>query len=106
MIYDDLDTIWQQHFPTYTFKNRDVALEEYKTAAKNLESEERVFLNATNIAIISATGLGSLAVVSLDNLGNNGDVYDLMLFLSGKPSGSGLYSRQFLGIKKRHGDAS
>ncbi|WP_183361239.1 biosynthetic peptidoglycan transglycosylase [Geomonas limicola] len=68
MIDDDLDRGWRQHFPTYAFKERDVALEEYKTAAKSLESEERVFLNASNIAVIVAAGLGSLAVGSLDKL--------------------------------------
>lgn len=62
---------WQQHFPTYSFSDRDIALEEYKTSAKNLESEERVFINATNIAIISAAGLGSLAVGYLDKFVNN-----------------------------------
>lgn len=68
MIDDDQETGWRQHFPTYAFKERDVALEEYKAAAKNLESEERVFLNASNIAVIVAAGLGSLAVGSLDKL--------------------------------------
>lgn len=68
MIDDNLESGWQQHFPTYTFKVRDIALEEYKTAAKNLESEERVFLNASNIAVIAATGFGSLAVGLLDKL--------------------------------------
>lgn len=68
MIDDDLESNWLQHFPTYTFKERDIALEEYKTAAKNLESEERVFLNASNIAVIAATGFGSLAIGSLDKL--------------------------------------
>ena len=68
MIYDNLESNWQQHFPTYVFKDRDIVLEEYKTAAKNLESEERVFLNASNITIIAATGFGSLAIGSLDKL--------------------------------------
>jgi penicillin-binding protein 1A len=68
LIDDNLESGWQQYFPTYTFKDRDIALEEYKTAAKNLESEERVFLNASNIAVIAATGFGSLAVGSLDKL--------------------------------------
>jgi len=65
---DNFETGWRQHFPTYAFKERDIALEEYKTAAKNLESEERVFLNASNIVVIAAAGLGSLAVGSLEKL--------------------------------------
>ncbi len=66
---DDLTELErQQHFPTYIFRHRDIALEEYKTAAKNMESEERVFINASNIAIIVAAGLGSLAVGSLEKL--------------------------------------
>ncbi|KPK95757.1 penicillin-binding protein [bacterium SM23_31] len=68
MIDANLESGWKQHFPTYEFKKRDVAIEEYRTSAKNLESEERVFLNASNIALIVAVGLGSLAVGSLEQL--------------------------------------
>lgn len=68
MVNDNFDQGWRQHFPTYAFKERDVALEEYRTASKNLESEERVFLNASNIAVIAAAGFGSLAVGSLEKL--------------------------------------
>lgn len=68
MIDDNFDHGWRQHFPTYSFKERDIAIEEYKTASKILEAEERIFLNASNIAVIAAAGLGSLAVGSLDNL--------------------------------------
>lgn len=68
MIDDNLESNWLQHFPTYAFKDRDIVLEEYKTAAKNLESEERVFLNASNIALIAATGFGSIAIGSLEKL--------------------------------------
>lgn len=62
MIDDDLDRGWKQHFPTYHFDNRDIAIEEYKVAAKNLESEERVFLNASNITLVASAALGSLVV--------------------------------------------
>lgn len=68
MTDDELATGWKQHFPTYSFKERDIVLEEYRTAAKSLESEERVFLNASNIAIVAGAGLGSLAVGALDPL--------------------------------------
>ncbi len=68
MISEDFEHGWQQHFPTYHFDDRDIAIEEYKTAAKSLEAEERVFLNASNIAVIASAGFGSLAVGSLDNL--------------------------------------
>lgn len=68
MIDDNFDHGWRQHFPTYNFKDRDIAIEEYKTASKILEAEERIFLNASNIAIIASAGLGSLAVGSLDKL--------------------------------------
>lgn len=44
MIRDDQKDVWKQHFPTYHFSERDIALEEYQVAAKALESEERVFL--------------------------------------------------------------
>ena len=59
---------WRQHYPTYHFKERDIALEEYRCATKSLEAEERVFLNAANISIIIGAGLGSLALGTLDKL--------------------------------------
>lgn len=65
---EDLELEWVQHFPTYTFKDRSIALEEYRSAARILESEERVFLNASNVVIIAFAGLGSLAVGKLDKL--------------------------------------
>lgn len=68
MIEEDYKKVWQQHFPTYHFDNRDIALEEYKVAAKNLESEERVFLNASNVTLVSSAALGSLLVGSSGQL--------------------------------------
>lgn len=59
---------WRQHFPTYVFKERDVALEEYKFATKILEAEERVFLNAANLSVVVGAALGSLALGNLDRL--------------------------------------
>lgn len=68
MIDKDIKYGWKQHFPTYSFNKRDIAIEEYKVAAKNLEAEERVFLNASNIAVVVSVGLGSLAVGSINKL--------------------------------------
>lgn len=68
MIEEDYKKGWRQHFPTYHFDDRDIALEEYKVAAKNLESEERVFLNASNVSLVSSAALGSLLVGSSDRL--------------------------------------
>ena len=62
MNHEDQDYAWKQHFPTYHFKNRDIALEEYRLTAKALEAEERVFLNAANIAIVIGAAFGSLAL--------------------------------------------
>lgn len=59
---------WKQHFPTYHFKDRDVAIEEYKVATKTLEAEERVFLNAANLAVVVGAALGSLALGTLDKI--------------------------------------
>jgi len=53
---------WQQHFPTYSFNKRDVAIEEYRSATKILEAEERVFINAVNLSIVVAAALGSLFI--------------------------------------------
>lgn len=68
MIEEDYKKGWRQHFPTYHFDDRDIALEEYKVAAKNLESEERVFLNASNVTLVSSAALGSLLVGSSSQL--------------------------------------
>lgn len=68
MIQDDQNTRWKQHFPTYNFSERDIALEEYQVAAKALESEERIFLNASNITLVASATLGSLAVSSSEKL--------------------------------------
>lgn len=68
MIEEDYKQGWRQHFPTYRFDERDIALEEYKFSANNLESEERVFLNASNFALVSSAALGSLLVGSSERL--------------------------------------
>jgi penicillin-binding protein 1A len=68
LIEEDYKKGWRQHFPTYHFENRDIALEEYKVSAKNLESEERVFLNASNVTLVSSAALGSLLVGSSSQL--------------------------------------
>ena len=70
MIEEEIDNVWKQHYPSYHFKERDIALEEYKVAAKTLEAEERVFLNASNITLVAAAALGSLAVGSSEKISN------------------------------------
>lgn len=64
----DGEPVWRQHFPTYHFKDRDIALEEYRLTAKTLESDERVFLNAANISIVIGAAFGSLALGNLSSL--------------------------------------
>jgi len=59
---------WKQHFPTYQFYHRDIVLKEYESAAKTLETAERLFVSATNITVVVTAALGSLAVGSLDKL--------------------------------------
>lgn len=61
-------SVWKQHFPTYHFSDRDVALEEYRFATKALESEERVFLNAANLSVLVAAALGSLVLGTLERV--------------------------------------
>ena len=36
LIDEDYKTGWRQHFPTYEFEDRDIAIEEYKKTAKDL----------------------------------------------------------------------
>jgi len=59
---------WQQHFPTYCFLERDIVLREYESAAKALEAEERLFLHSSNVTLVVAAGVGSLAIGSIDRL--------------------------------------
>lgn len=59
---EDIEYTWKQYFPTYSFKERDIALEEYKGALQSLEAEERIFLNASNITLLAGTAIGSLIV--------------------------------------------
>jgi penicillin-binding protein 1A len=68
LIEEDYKKGWRQHFPTYHFVDRDIAIEEYKVGAKSLESEERVFLNASNVTLVSSAALGSLLVGSSSKL--------------------------------------
>jgi penicillin-binding protein 1A len=64
----DDPTDWKQAFPTYSFKNKDIVLHEYDSAAAMLESEERVFLNASNLIIAAATLASALAIGSLETV--------------------------------------
>ncbi|MBG57457.1 MAG: penicillin-binding protein [Porticoccus sp.] len=61
----DEEAAWRQHFPTYHFEDRDIALEEYRSTSKTLEAEERLFLNAANISIVIGAAFGSLALGKL-----------------------------------------
>tara|TARA_A100000171_G_C2131637_1_gene147158 strand:+ start:1357 stop:2748 length:1392 start_codon:yes stop_codon:yes gene_type:complete len=65
---DSKNKDWKQHFPTYSFSERDVALEEYRFATKILEAEERVFLNAVNLSVVVAAALGSLVLGTLQRI--------------------------------------
>lgn len=64
----DDEAVWRQHFPTYHFADRDIALEEYRSTSKALEAEERVFLNAANISIVFGAAFGSLALGKLKDV--------------------------------------
>ena len=64
MIIED----WQQHYPTYRFKERDILLKEYESAAHNVESQEKIFLNAVNIILIVLAALGSFVLGKLNEL--------------------------------------
>lgn len=59
---------WKQHFPTYKFEENEIALEEFRIAAKALESEERVYVTASNITLAFTAALGSVLVSSKDQI--------------------------------------
>lgn len=53
---------WQQYYPTYIFKERDILLKEYEMASNNVASQEKVFVNAANILFVLITIMGSLLI--------------------------------------------
>lgn len=61
-MFSENEDLWQQHFPTYKFKDKDIVKEEYISSSKLLEAEEKIFLNASNLTLIFATTLGSLVI--------------------------------------------
>lgn len=62
---------WKQHFPTYQIGDKDIGLHEYDAAARNLDSDEKLFLSASNIAMLIGAGLASLTVGFLDKISSN-----------------------------------
>ncbi len=61
---DDDQNLWQQYFPTYRFLRTDVVKMEFDAALRNIESEERIFLNAAQITLVIGAALASLVVGS------------------------------------------
>lgn len=59
---------WRQHYPTYSFEHRDIAIEEYRSAAASVNSEERLFIQSVNVAVVVAAGLGSLGIGGLRHI--------------------------------------
>lgn len=59
---------WQQHYPTYTYVERDVLLAEYQASAAQAAAEEKLFLTSGNIAFVVAAGLSSLVLGRLNEL--------------------------------------
>lgn len=50
---------WQQYYPTYSYENEEIVLKEYELSSNNILSQEKVFTNATNFTLLSATIIGS-----------------------------------------------
>lgn len=61
---------WQQYYPTYKFTERDILLKEYESCAANIQSQERIFLNAANLVFVVFAVLSSLAISFLNNPDN------------------------------------
>lgn len=55
---------WHRDFPTYSYEERDIVVSEYESAVQTVDSEEKLFANATNLAAVVAAGFGSVAVGS------------------------------------------
>ncbi|MCK9265543.1 transglycosylase domain-containing protein [bacterium] len=58
---------WQQYYPASKFTDRDILLKEYENCAANIQSQERIFLNAANFILVISAMLGSIAVSFLHN---------------------------------------
>jgi len=61
----ELGEDWQQHYPTYKFKDDAIVLAEYNAASALIDAEERLFTNSANIVLLVAAGVGSLVFGSL-----------------------------------------
>lgn len=61
-------TRWQQHYPTYTYAERDIVLSEYESASRSVETEERIFLNSTNLILVLLTAVGTIGIGSIDKI--------------------------------------
>ena len=70
MKIEDPSEPWKQHFPTYSFRERDIAIQEYAAAVRGLEGEERLFLNATQVVLVIGAAFGSLAFGTADRVEN------------------------------------
>lgn len=66
---DEAGREWDQYFPTYRFKERDIAIAEYESASRILEQEGKLLIQAGNVAVIVGAAIGSLVIGgSLDRL--------------------------------------
>ena len=63
----DSSSDWEQFFPTYRFGDRDIALSEYESASRLLESEERLFIQASNIFFLIGAAIASIFINYLSN---------------------------------------
>jgi len=56
---EEITEEWQQYYPTYSYKKEEIVLKEYELSSNNILSQEKVFTNATNFTLLSATIIGS-----------------------------------------------
>lgn len=51
---------WQQYYPTYSYKDKEIVLKEYELSSNNILSQEKIFTNASNLTFLAATIVGSI----------------------------------------------
>lgn len=56
---DTEENRWQQFYPTYSFKDKEILIKEYELASNNILSQEKIFTRTSNLTLISSTIIAS-----------------------------------------------
>ena len=58
---------WQQFYPTYSFKDKEILLKEFELASNNVLSQEKLFTRASNFTLVTSTIIASVLGLAIKN---------------------------------------